>query len=289
MINDLDRTLRSLLMDEMPRVAERVQADDFDITFDIPNREFTSRLTRPTLNLYLFNVQENIERGRAPWNTSRENGSGATRRPAVQLDCSYLVTAWSSEIEDEHRLLTGAARVLFRNPVLPEEMLEGSLPDDVDIVTQVAQPADVQQIVDIWGVLDNDLKPSVRVTVTLPLELNLAVEAPLVVGREVRMPPPFASLAPAGRVAVNGRLLRNGEPVAGAAVRVDRSSATTRDDGTFELRRVPAGSQQVLVAIDGEFVELEADFTPGERVELELNSAGDEPQDADEQASSETE
>src|SRR3970040_2114402 len=117
MLNELDETLRTLLMQDLPRVTERIEADGFDVSFDVPNREFRSRLTRPTLSLYLYNIQENRDlRGRV-WNITRNNGSVTTRRPPVRLDCNYMVTAWSNEVEDEHRLLTGAARVLVRNPI----------------------------------------------------------------------------------------------------------------------------------------------------------------------------
>src|SRR5690348_4741717 len=126
MLNDLDETLKQLLILDLPRVTERIESDGFDVRFDVPNREFRARLTRPTISLFLYNIQENRDlRGQA-WGVTRRTGAVQTRRPPVRLDCSYMVTAWSNEVEDEHRLLTGAARVLFRNPVLPAEVIQGA-------------------------------------------------------------------------------------------------------------------------------------------------------------------
>jgi len=278
-IDDLDRSLRTLLLDQLPRVVEQIEVDGFDISFDVPNRENTSRLTRPTLNLFLFHVQENRELRPGPWESVRRNGTYEERRPPVRLECHYLITAWSNEVEDEHRLLTGAARVFFRNMRLPDESLVGGLQNvEYEMRVLVAQPAQLKDVVDIWSVLDNDLKPSVRVTVIIPLELDVELEKQLVLERRFRMPPPAPIQSPRRTVHVAGRLLREGQPVAGARLRMHLSSATTRADGTFDLRDVPAGTRATMVAVDGDVFRLDADppvgETPdGELLEFELTSA----------------
>ena len=281
MLDDLDRSLRGLLLDELPRVVERIEADGCAITFDVPNRENSTRLTRPTLNLFLFHIQENRDLRPGPWLTRRSNGGIGEERPPVRLECHYLVTAWSNEVEDEHRLLTGSARTFFRNPVLPEAVLEGALVDtEFELRVMVAEPAQLKDIVDIWSVLDNDLKPSVRVNVIVPLDLDLdvEVEGQLVTERRLVFPPPVAIADPTRRVDVAGVLVRAGEPVSGARVRMHSSSATTRGDGSFDLRGVPAGTRGVLVAADGDIFRLDADpaagETPeGERLALDLANA----------------
>lgn len=274
MLDDLDRSLRALLIDELPRVIERIEPDGFDLKFDVPNRELKSRLTKPTLNLYLYNIQENRDlRGRT-WDQTRDNGSIATRRPPVRLDCQYMVTAWSNEVEDEHRLLTGAARVLFRNPTLPESALQGSLVDGYPITTEVAQPMSLKDVVDIWSVLDNDLRPSVRVTVTVPLEVDIEyLTPPVLEGRFIGPDPAF--VAPStDPVRMEGRLVREGSPVAGARVRVEMSSALTEKDGAYALREVHAGVRTVFVHHEGAFYQFEAEL-PGDGT-IELPASGGE-------------
>jgi hypothetical protein len=274
MLDDLDRTLRALLIEDLPRVIERIQPDGFEIKFDVPNRELKSRLTKPTLSLYLYNIQENRDlRGRT-WDQARENGSIATRRPPVRLDCQYMVTAWSNEVEDEHRLLTGAARVLFRNPTLPEGVLQGALADGYPITTEVAQPVSLKDVVDIWSVLDNDLRPSVRVTVTVPLDVDIEYVTPPVLEGRFSDPDPQYMPAPAEPVRVEGVLSRGGAPVANARMRVERSSALTDKDGSFVLREVHAGKRTVFVHHEGTFYEFEAEL-PGDGT-VELPAAGED-------------
>jgi hypothetical protein len=267
MLNDLDETLRALLFQDLPRVTERIGQDGFDVLFDVPNREFRSRLTRPTISLFLYNIQENRDlRGRT-WGVSRRTGAVETKRPPVRLDCSYMVTAWSNEVEDEHRLLAGAARVLFRNPVLPEAVLQGALADGIEITTEVAQPENFKDVVDIWSVLDNDLHPSVRVTVTIPLEVDVSYDAPPVIDRSriAQMGPPQWRAIGTSPLRVEGVLQRDGGPVSGALIRADYSSTTTDAEGAFSLDHVTPGPQLVFVQYEGEFYQIEANL-PLDRV-----------------------
>jgi hypothetical protein len=277
MLNDLDETLKALLVQDLPRVTERIEPDGFDVRFEAPNREFRTRLTRPTISLFLYNIQENRDiRGRS-WGQTRRTGFVETRRPPVHLDCSYLITAWSSEVEDEHRLLTGATRVLFRNPILPQNVLQGGLTQETDITTQVAQPEGLKDVIDIWSVLDNDLHPSVRVTVTIPLEVDVAIEAPQVLdrGRAVTIGPPGWKPAGSGRMRIQGRLERDGEPVSGALIRADYSSGHTGQRGEFTLHRVEPGPQLVFVHYNDEFYQLEANLPRDSVLQLPPAGTGD--------------
>jgi hypothetical protein len=122
----------------------------------------------------------------------------------------------------------------------------------------------MQDIVDIWSVLDNDLRPSVRVAVTLPLEIDVEREGPLVAERqiEVRTSDGFQRLD--RRIPVSGRLLREGEPVASALIRMDRASGETRMDGTFDLRGVASSTTTTFVVVDGEMLRFALDPPAGE-------------------------
>jgi hypothetical protein len=268
MLNELDLSLRALLIDDLPRVIERIEADGFDVRFDVPNREFRSRLTKPTLSLYLYNIQENSDMRGQPWRASRTNGSVSTRRPPVRLDCTYMVTAWSNEVEDEHRLLTGAARVLFRHPILPESVLQGSLADGIDIQTEVAQPENFKDVVDIWSVLDNDLHPSVRVTVTVPLELDVEYTNPPVRSLDVNLDGPGWTPPPSAAMRIEGTLRRGSAPVADAIIRVDYSSTTTNERGEYTLRNIKPGLKDVYVDHEGVFYQLEATLPGDEPLQL---------------------
>ncbi|MCB0005881.1 MAG: DUF4255 domain-containing protein, partial [Anaerolineales bacterium] len=54
MITDLDETIRNILRAELP-----IKNGEIDVKFDQPKREWSARLNKPTINLYLYDVREN--------------------------------------------------------------------------------------------------------------------------------------------------------------------------------------------------------------------------------------
>ena len=83
-------------------------------------------------------------------------------------------------MEDEHRLLWQVMAVFFRHPELPHERLRDTMLDlerPVHLVT--AQPDGVlKEPGDFWAALDNQLKPSIHLQVTVELDLEQLHVAP---------------------------------------------------------------------------------------------------------------
>jgi len=185
MINDLDETLRQLLIRELP-----VKNGEVDISFDQPKREWSARLNRPTLNLFLYDLRENnkLRQTQPAWMVER-NGDGSViqRRRPVRVDLHYMITAWANDPEDEHRLLARTLMALFRQPHVPEELLPEILRDQpVPIPIMVALEEELRTPADVWSALDNELRPAVTCIVTLALNPYLPVTGPLVRSRELR-------------------------------------------------------------------------------------------------------
>src|SRR5580704_1303142 len=130
MIDDLDKTVEVLLKRELsPGLVGQVA-----ISFAAPDSDFPpTSVTLPAIDLFLYDVRENTELRNTQWNTERQlNGTAVRKRAPVRVDCSYLITAWSSESSntralDEHRLLSETMRALLRHPTIPEVLLQGSL------------------------------------------------------------------------------------------------------------------------------------------------------------------
>lgn len=170
----------------------RDRARTRDIAYDLPNREWSAkRGTQPMLNLYLYDIRENHQMRESDWAvppSAAGSPNGARRTlPPKRIDLSFLVTAWAKELEDEHTLLWTALRVFLANPVLDRELLEGELraavdETDIDVRLTAGQPEGVlKQTTDFWTSIDNHLKPSINLVVTVPL----VVDKPLEVGPPV--------------------------------------------------------------------------------------------------------
>ncbi len=103
-------------------------------------------------------------------------------RAPRRIDLTYLVTAWAREPEDEHQLLWRALAALKGVPVLKPDDCEGALRyQQHDIPLQVADMADVHvNLVDLWSVLENQMRLGFTVIATVELDTEIAIEGPLV-------------------------------------------------------------------------------------------------------------
>jgi hypothetical protein len=184
MIRDEDKVLRQLLVREMP-----IQNGEIKIEFEQPKREWSTRLNRPTLNIFLHDLRENNTLRQAEWEIKRNgDGSVSRQRMPIRLDLYYIITAWAAHPEDEHLLLSRALTVLFLHPFLPEDLLPDSLrgqPKPVQLRT--AQRDAQYNPADLWGVLDNELRPAIDCLVTVALNPYQEFPLPLVRTRDLRV------------------------------------------------------------------------------------------------------
>ena len=185
MIDDLDRTLEQLLTSELPGTF----VDQVAISFAAPDSEFPpSAVTLPAVDLFLYDVRENMELRSTEWLVERKDDGTATRtRSPVRVDCSYLITAWSSESSttralDEHRLLSEVMKALLRHPTIPDVLLQGSLKgQEPPLPCTTLQPGRLQSVGEFWQALGGKPKAALNYTVTIgvvpvrPIETEIPV------------------------------------------------------------------------------------------------------------------
>ena len=87
MLDDLDETLKTLF-----RERGGLASDEIDIAFEAPDREWSSRIGKPTVNCYLYDIRENLQLRETDWIVERQdNGRVVTKRqPPRRFDLSYL-------------------------------------------------------------------------------------------------------------------------------------------------------------------------------------------------------
>lgn len=183
MISEIDNALREFLIHEIP-----LRKGEVDIDFNQPKREWSSRLNKPTINLYLFDLRENVDlRGSEQWNRKDlEDGTIALHRNPVRVDLIYLITSWAKDIQDEHQLLSRTLITLLRQPSLPDNYLPEQLRNSqVPIWLETAQINTLANPSDLWNTLDNDLRPGIRLKVTLSIDPYAPLILPAVSTTEV--------------------------------------------------------------------------------------------------------
>ena len=186
MFQDVDETIRQLLIRDIP-----IKNNEVDISFDQPKREWSARLNRPTINFFLHNIHENVQlRHSQEWIINKnKDGTVTQRRIPVRLDLHYLITAWATEPEDEHSLLSRTLMALLRQPYLPEELLPEALQDQPKPIRMLVaqQEETLRSLADIWSTLDNEVRAGLTLIVTITMDPYSPLITPLVRTVEIRI------------------------------------------------------------------------------------------------------
>jgi hypothetical protein len=270
MLPELHNTLRTLLYDY-----GRIDPADVDIKFSAPKREEIDRLLQPAIFMFLFDLVENLElRRNAAFRVTTENGQATRRPPARRIDLYYLVTAISSEVDDEHRLLWRALSTLMNHPEIPQELLPEAYRDlDYPLAARVAQPNQTLNLLDIWSALNVEPHPAFVYVTTVPLDIDLEIRAPLVLTRSARYYNAREGAQAHFQGLQIGGVVRDaeGRPVEGATVSVvgrAREAQITDQNGQYQLRNLQPGPLEILV-VHPDGAEQRARFEiPGENYDI---------------------
>lgn len=169
MIHDIDAALRELI--------ERgvVNGGEIEVDFEVPSREWAAKRNKPTVNVYLFDLREELDRRMVSPERSHRDGRVTGRsRPPRFFRLSYLVTAWTQRPEDEHRLLSAVLHAFLAHERLPDDVLQDAqIPEGLPVHLRVGQPPPAERSIgEIWTALGGELKPSVELVVIAPFDLD---------------------------------------------------------------------------------------------------------------------
>jgi hypothetical protein len=300
MLLDINTTIASLL-----HGPGRIPADEVDVRFERPTRQWVEALARPTLSVFLFDLAENTDLRQTNMPVTRGQNGATFRKPPRRFDLWYLVSAITSDDEDEHLLIWRALATLLRYQQLPPQALAGAIdtvlrretgagmgavfaelaarPDlttamlaerlagldaapglkarlqaliaDPPISTRIEKGSEGTRPLDLWGALDLPPRPALIYVVTAPVDLDITIEAPLVLTREVRLHNSRDGVAAATLLRVGGTVLdREQRPVADATVQIKgrgMEPAVTDAEGRYALTPLAPGEITLVVTRPG--------------------------------------
>lgn len=234
MLNLLDDSLEAFLRAEVP-----LAPSDVDVSFDAPDRDWGAAVTKPTVNLFLWDVRRNLDEREAGWTVAEAEGKRVRARQKPRVDFRYIVTAWTSDVRDEHALLGSVLATLLEHGELPEQHLQGSYAPVRPLPSLDVAPPDGRDQAEFWEALGGQLKPGLDMVVTATIDAAQLAEAG---------PPVFRF-----RVEVNGNGATTGsthiagrvEDATAATVRSPRGRGVVGPDGAF-LVRAEEGDEVVV-------------------------------------------
>jgi hypothetical protein len=261
LIRDLSTSLQAVLSD--PSLAAPFpELHQALIAFDRPDDGFKPAQT--TVNLFLFDVRENMELRSNEPKIQRLNGQAVIHRPPKRVACTYLVTAWPVGGIDlalqEQRLLAQVLQAFSSYPAIPPAFLKGKLVgQEPPLPMMAARPEELKNPAEFWTAIGNKMRASIAVTATISMEIFAPVTTTMATTAIVRLGertgPDVQSLVPTTRTEsyrIGGKVTRAGNPVAGARVElVDAGLAARTDaDGDYVLGAMAAGAYTLNVEAD---------------------------------------
>lgn len=235
MLHLLDESLEAFLRATVP-----LSPRDVDVSFAAPDRDWAVTVSRPTVNLYLWDVRRNVSErdfGVVTVPAPGEGGKPRRRPPLPRVDCRYLVTAWTSDVRDEHSLLGATLAALLLHSELEARYLQGAYATVTPVPTMEVGAGNGQDNSDFWSALGGQLKPGLDLTVTATVDSTLLVDAGPPVDRYVIK---AADLSGEGaRAEERSYAAGRTDEAAGTLVSTPHGSTKVGPDGTF---LVPAES-----------------------------------------------
>lgn len=246
MLQLVDESIEDFLRATVPALS----GGQVEVAFEAPDSEWGAGVTKPTVNLFLWDVRRNLEQRDAGMELLDDQDGKRYRRPPLpRIACRYLVTAWTADVGDEHRLLGALLAALLAAPKLPAEHLRGPMAELRPLPSiEVAQPDG--DSTDFWSALGGRLKPGLDVVVTVSVDAALLAQAGPPSDRfEMALgetnPPGATAPATSHRLRVAGEVA---DPAAeGAVVRSPRGASTVRE-GRFVVPADPG--DEVVVDTD---------------------------------------
>ena len=254
-ISESDDAIRDLLINY-----GRIDPLEIDIAFEKPDKEWSAGVSKPTVNFYLYSIQENTELrtsvARIP--TRGPNNTAILAKPEVRIDLSYNATVFASEVSDEHRLLSRVLWTLMRYPVLPADILQGTMVGH-EIHTSTANPNQpIIKASDYWSVIDTDLKASIDYKLITKLDLEDEVTTDLVLTSQLlfRFKDGNDEAFEKTPSTVAGRIRAKDDHDIGvpdAQINVlERALSTQSDkDGRYVLKGLSEGTYTLLIRVEG--------------------------------------
>jgi hypothetical protein len=243
MLEFIDGGLESMLRASVP-----LSAVDIDVSFEAPDREWSAKLSRPTVNCFLWDLRRSADKATAGVRTVVRVGVRVHQHALPVVELRYVITAWTNDHSDERVLLSGLMRSLLAAGQISHQHLDASLQQLPEPVVAMARAG--EDHMDVFKALEGKVKPGLNIVVSAQFDTGVFQEAG----------PPVESITtattriggenpePTLRRRVAGEVLNAQERgLVGAVVRSPNDAVRISDAGRF-LLRAHAGDEIIIDA-----------------------------------------
>jgi len=183
----------------------KIVTSNHKIVFYPPLKSNISTDDKTVINIYLFDIRENIESKTNKWEFTRDETRAYREKPPVLLDLFYMITLYGSStniesrIEEELQMLSYLLPLIYDKSYLTKEdvALEfASLFEQLDenspkIPIESIHPKflDEQGGFQIWSSFEQHLKPAIYLKLTAPILFDASDTGAIVLEKTMNLNP----------------------------------------------------------------------------------------------------
>ncbi len=148
-----------------------------DIDFSLPDKDWSSGLTRPVVSVYLWDVQRETKGSRGGLEDVRRDGDLVRRLPLPKVRLGYFVSVWAGEESDEHLLLGRVMRSILRARSIDQALVPPGLVEPGTSIELALGSQDRRLALDFWRNIEGRFRPGLELEVRLAVNLGLETPA----------------------------------------------------------------------------------------------------------------
>jgi Pvc16 N-terminal domain len=163
-LDRLNFSIENFLREETP-----LPASSIDISFETPDKDWSARLVRPTVNLFLHEIRRST--ARSVTGTFTKVGNGEHRREALApfVRLRFAISVWTTDASDAHQLLGQLLSLVATAGSLPTAYLEPPLNVLGNRVEMALVGEEIRSANDIWSGLGVAPRAAIDLAVVLPV------------------------------------------------------------------------------------------------------------------------
>ena len=246
MLEYIDEGLEGFLRAMVP-----LSASDVDVSFEAPDRTWSAKLNRPTVNLFLWDIKRSTDHARSGLEDYEENGVRKRRLALPRVELRYLISAWTSDHADERALVGALLQTVLANSSIPAEFVPAPLRALSPLTLSLSRSGDMKM--DVFQTLEGQLKPALDVIIVTDVDTGLGrATATPVSGIELGVTDHSSGASGASGASGRTRRVAGEVLVAGAAgcrVVSPHGSAVIDPSGRFLVKAQPGDELTIELAV----------------------------------------
>lgn len=181
MLHLLDEVLETHLRNTVP--LDR----SIDISFAIPDREWSTGLARPTISAYLWDIKRDDKRNVGGVELVNRGATKVRRLVSPRVRVSYFLSVFTGDQRDEHVLLGRLLQGVMKSREISQDIIPVGLTTPGARIELVIGASEGNIARDFWSGVDGKYRPGLDLQIIMPVDTGLGVEAgPATTGVDIR-------------------------------------------------------------------------------------------------------